>query len=99
LPILPKRFDETRIQVLDINGNRFYYNRIVSAQNHYLLAPKRHVGDFDKLTQEEKNEFESINYQLKARELGDWDSMIENFPKAQSIPEHLHFHLLRKFDK
>ena len=77
--------------------NRWWYNDWVMAQNHYLLSPKRHISEFEDLSEEERKEFFLIKKFLMTSEGGEWESVMENLGDARSIPEHLHFQVLRKF--
>lgn len=72
--------------------NRYPYNLVAS--RHDLLACKRHVKTLDELTIPEIVELESITYQIFKREL-DYDQIIFNVPHRQSVPFHLHLHLIR----
>lgn len=69
--------------------NQFPYDKI--AKFHQLLTPVRHVKDRKELTIQEINE---LNYILE--ELEDThDCLIENFQGNKSVPDHLHFHLIK----
>ena len=70
--------------------NRFPYTEIAS--KHYMLAPKRHIKKED-LTEDEKKEFEFIEFQLEKS--AEFSCIIHNFPHKQSIPQHLHFHVVK----
>lgn len=79
--------------------NKFPYN-----PGHALIVPKRHIGQLDKLTEEESNEF----FSLTRLTVG----MIEKALKPQSfnigmnlgrasgagIPEHLHMHVVPRWN-
>ena len=72
-----------------VTDNDFYYDEV--CVQHKLLVPKRHVGNIWELTGEELRElvemFKHYNYH------SNYDTSMLNFAKAQSIKNHLHFHL------
>lgn len=60
------------------------------AEKHYLLAPKRKFVSLNEITFTELTELLKILNSLQSQ----YDQISMNFPNAQSIPTHLHFHLL-----
>jgi len=68
----------------------FPYNLI--AEKHHLLFPKRHFSTYIDFTKEEQDELSEIRQ--KYIPTTDYDSIIENTPKYQTIPGHTHLHLI-----
>jgi len=71
--------------------NEFPYDAV--ATRHHMLIPVRHFQFIENATPDEYDEL----YQIKEDiEKWDWyDCIMENFTVAQSVPAHLHYHLLK----
>lgn len=82
---------EREFKLWKIIKNDFPYDRIASC--HKMLSPLRHVPDKHNLYPEEINELEEILHVLEKERF--FDSMIVNFTRNRTIPEHYHIHLLK----
>lgn len=72
----------------NIIANNFPYDKVAAV--HHMLIPKRHIT-YEEITTEEQLELD----RLTLRELNqDYNFMALALPKTQSIPDHLHYHLL-----
>ena len=69
--------------------NRFPYK---NTEKHHLLAPKRHLKRKEYLTADEAKELEKIERELEKS--SEFSYIRLNFPHEQSIPGHLHYHLI-----
>lgn len=67
--------------------NKFPYDRI--AERHELLALKRHVANANELSKKELEEL------LWLESFLEYDMMILNKKRCRTLPNHLHFHLLK----
>ena len=70
-----------------ITPNNFPYDNVSEKQD--MLVIKRHVGRLSDLTVAESIELSDITREL------DYDTIMLNFPDAQSVKGHLHFHLVK----
>jgi len=70
--------------------NSFPYD--VVADKHHLLAVKRLVASEDDLSTEELEELKEIKRSISRD--GSYDVIMLNFPKRQTQPQRLHYHLL-----
>ncbi len=68
--------------------NLYPYDAV--ADTHHLLVAVRKFSRSSEMTSEEREELE----QIKAELAPDYDCLIENFPRFQSVPVRLHFHLI-----
>ena len=69
--------------------NRFPYDAV--AEVSHLLATKKHRGTMNEW---ERKELKKILDEISE----DYDSMIMNFLPKQTLPKHLHYHLLKYYD-
>lgn len=69
--------------------NDFSYDNIAS-ETHNMLVLKRHIGKRSELTHEEIQEF----YQIVESE-HDYETEMFNYPVAQSVPNHIHYHQIK----
>jgi diadenosine tetraphosphate (Ap4A) HIT family hydrolase len=69
--------------------NKFPYDTI--AKVHHLLVPRRQVSRYDLMTTQELTEYEGLLLNVLPQ---DYDMILLNFPKAQSVKDWLHFHLI-----
>jgi diadenosine tetraphosphate (Ap4A) HIT family hydrolase len=69
--------------------NKFPYDTI--AETHHLLVPKRQVPTYYQLNESEQAE---LNYLLYVTLNDEYDGRWYNSPKAQSVKDWLHFHLI-----
>lgn len=60
------------------------------ATTHHLLCPKRRFAQIEEATYTELKELLAIQHTIE----NDYDACQLNFPKTQSLPAHLHYHLL-----
>jgi diadenosine tetraphosphate (Ap4A) HIT family hydrolase len=60
-----------------------------------MLSPKRHVAREEDFTEEERLEL----LQIKEKEMGDYDLILESTQNTKSRPDHFHLHLLRYYRK
>ncbi|MEX1026562.1 MAG: hypothetical protein WD049_00930 [Candidatus Paceibacterota bacterium] len=67
--------------------NDFPYDTI--ADEHCMLLPKEHIGVFEEMADNVRQEYNAILASLDR-----FDAVLRNFPKQQTIPEHFHAHLL-----
>jgi diadenosine tetraphosphate (Ap4A) HIT family hydrolase len=70
--------------------NEFPYDEV--AEVHHLLAPKDKYANEDELPNIVLDELFQIMDDLEKS--SEYDCIMKNFPVAQSIPTHLHYHLL-----
>jgi diadenosine tetraphosphate (Ap4A) HIT family hydrolase len=69
--------------------NKFPYDTI--AETHHMLVPKRQALNWVDLDIDEMTELDGlIMYDLPEQ----YDMILLNFPKAQSVKDWLHFHLI-----
>jgi len=69
--------------------NKFPYDTI--AKTHHLLVPRRQALNWVDLDIDEMTELDNLMvYDLPQ----DYDMILLNFPKAQSVKDWLHFHLI-----
>jgi hypothetical protein len=68
--------------------NDFPYDGV--CDQNVMLVPLRHVAVEKDLTLAEYNEL----LWIKEYEITEYDTIMLNFPKAQTHPSHLHYHLL-----
>lgn len=68
--------------------NAFPYDAI--ARQHHLLFPKRQFTHERSMSLAELFEFNNIKKEIS----GSYDSILENFESARSIPLHFHYHLI-----
>lgn len=72
-----------------IVANEYPYDAV--AEVHHLLAPKRHIDDQDDLDVDELHEYgETVVPYLEEN----YDFIGQNTPHNQTVPQHLHLHLL-----
>jgi len=86
-------FFETALSIKEfvhwrIINNNFPYDAITDT--HHMLIPKRQAASKDDLEAEEMVEFVRIEKWLEQN----YDAVMLNFPKNQSQPHWLHYHLL-----
>lgn len=74
-----------------IQPAKFPYDAVYS--KHDLLVPSRHIRHFSDLTDEELKELTMTIGSLNYSET--YDSIMYNFKHKQTVPQHLHFHLLK----
>lgn len=72
--------------------NRFPYDAI--AQRNDMIAPKRHVANFQDLEGVEKLEYYEILEEVK----DNYTYVSLNMPSGRSLPEHYHEHLIKLYD-
>ncbi len=68
--------------------NIFPYDAIADA--HHILVARRKFADPLEMSPEERRELDLIKQEVRE----DYDAFIENFPRIQSVPGRLHFHLV-----
>lgn len=79
--------------------NRYPYNN-----GHLLVAPKRHIGDFTQLTNEELAEINIINQKcvtaLESIYHPDGFNIGANLGEAAGagLPDHIHFHIIPRWN-
>jgi diadenosine tetraphosphate (Ap4A) HIT family hydrolase len=79
-----KEFEHWRI--ID---NKFPYDTI--AETHHMLVPKRQITEWIDIEIDEMSEWERIiMYEIPQK----YDMWLMNTPKAQSVKDWLHFHLI-----
>lgn len=69
--------------------NAFPYDKYFSKS--IMLVSKRHTNETG-LTQSEVLEFRDIK---KSKLMEEYDIIFENLPKQKSIPNHLHYHIVK----
>ncbi|MEX0930175.1 MAG: hypothetical protein WDZ79_00700 [Candidatus Paceibacterota bacterium] len=79
---------ERELEHWRIVRNDFPYDYV--AERHSMLVPKRHVAQYAELTDPEKDEFEGLQPGVE-----DFDILLKQFPRNQTVPDHLHYHLLK----
>ena len=67
--------------------NTFPYDRI--AESHTMLATKRHISDLNQMSFQEQKELNMLLDSLT------YDMCILNNEQQRSVPDHLHFHLIK----
>lgn len=72
-----------------ITPNEFPYDAI--AAQHVLLHPIRHVAHWSELYAYEVQDFLEVVEKLSR---GGYDAITWNFPSSQTVPDHLHVHLI-----
>ncbi len=70
--------------------NQFPYD--VIAEKHDLVVPKR---KFAKKTEMNYDEIEEFAEKVRPYLVEHYDMEIRNYPKAQSVPDHYHIHVLK----
>jgi diadenosine tetraphosphate (Ap4A) HIT family hydrolase len=68
--------------------NRFPYDRVAEVSD--LLALKKHKGEMNDW---ERKELKKILEEIQ----GEYHAILMNFTHRQSLPKHLHFHLLKYY--
>lgn len=74
-----------------IQPAKFSYDAVYA--KHDLLVPTRHVRHFGWLTSKELSRLQEILISLDTT--AEYDSIMYNFKHKQTVPQHLHFHLLK----
>lgn len=75
-----------------IQPAKFPYDAVYS--KHDLLIPARHVNYIDDLTETELYHL-LVQLALFDSSPDEYDSIMYNFKHKQTVPQHLHFHLLK----
>lgn len=88
-PVLIQDFNLWRIV-----QNDFPYDNV--AKIHHLLTPKRHVAKESELTEDERLELLKIKEEVLP--FLPYHMVISNLPIGQTIPEHLHVHVMELKD-
>jgi len=70
--------------------NRFPYDTMVRVND--LLVLKRPIAYRHEMSDSEAAEYQAIVEMLSHE--GQYDAMIENFPRVQSVKQHVHVHLV-----
>jgi len=74
-----------------IQPAKFPYDAVYA--KHDLLIPTRHISRIDELTEVEKMWLQSLFSSYDTTD--QYDSIMYNFKHKQTVPQHLHFHLLK----
>ena len=74
-----------------IQPARFPYDAVY--EQHDLLIPARHISSIESLTTNELDNLKDIFNQLNLT--NQYSSISLNFKHKQTVPSHLHFHLLK----
>jgi diadenosine tetraphosphate (Ap4A) HIT family hydrolase len=69
--------------------NMFPYDTI--AKTHHMLVPKKQILNWLDMHLEEMDELDNLIMHVLPN---DYDMILLNFPKAQSVKDWLHFHLI-----
>jgi hypothetical protein len=84
------------VEVSDVNlwriqPAKFPYDAVYS--KHDLLVPTRHVSRREELTLQEEDWLQRLLSIYDSTD--EYDSIMYNFRHKQTVPQHLHFHLLK----
>lgn len=74
-----------------IQPAKFPYDAVYA--KHDLLVPARHISKREDLTETEEKQLQEILAFYDSTD--QYDSIIYNFKHKQTVPQHLHFHLLK----
>jgi hypothetical protein len=69
--------------------NNYPYDRVTDV--HHMLVPNRHT-DGDDFSADELAEFKTL---CKGDMGKDYNYILQSFPNNMSIPDHMHYHLLK----
>lgn len=72
--------------------NNYPYDRVAAV--HHMIVPKRHTT-YDEITSEEQAELDAL---IKTDLNKNYNFLQLALPKGQSIPNHLHYHLIVPLD-
>ena len=79
---------DKKILTWGIVSNEYPYDAVTS--KHDLLFPLRKVAGYEDLTEQEVADLHAI-----LSSLNEYDSVLYNTPKAQTVPSWFHLHLLK----
>lgn len=74
-----------------IQPAKFPYDAVYA--KHDLLIPTRHISNVEDLS--EKESYHLLTLLARFDESDEYDSIMYNFKHKQTVPGHLHFHLLK----